>query len=250
MNKVTTETASKTFSLDPQSPMPLYYQVYTSITDRIASTEFKANERLPSERLLIDQYGVSRITISRAMDLLKEKGIIRLHHGKGHFVNRQKLHNDPTSRASIKDYLSEQGVETDWQVLDKTWLNGPDSESIGLNLPMGRKYFQAKLVMRTDGKPVGYYYVYVPGKIARAARVDAMNDGGLLEFLRDSPTSNNCKTERCLDAMLAEGEAANELQLSQGAAMMRIDIRYTASGETLVQAMRSFYRGDSFSYRF
>ncbi|ARN74574.1 GntR family transcriptional regulator [Oceanicoccus sagamiensis] len=245
-----TKETIKTFALDPHSPMPLYYQVYTSITDRIATTEFTANQLLPSERLLVEQYGVSRITVSRAMDLLKEKGVIRLHHGKGHYVNRQKLHNDPTSRASIKDYLSEQGVETDWQVCHKEWLNGPDSESIGLNLPMGRKYFQAQLMMRSDGKPVGFYYLYVPWKVARAARVDAMDEDSLLTFLRDSPTTNNCKTERCLDAMLAEGAAANQLQLAEGSAMMRIDIRYTASSGTLVQAMRSFYRGDSFSYRF
>jgi len=230
--------------------MPLYYQVYTSIIERIATTEFKVNELLPSERLLVEQYEVSRITISRAMDLLKEKGVIRLCHGKGHYVNQQKLHNDPTSRASIKEYLSAQGVETDWRVLDKQWLDGPDSESIGLNLPMERKYFCTQLMMCSEDKPIGFYYVYVPWKNARSARVDDLDDTSLLEFLRDAPTSKNCKTERCLEAMLAEGEAAVKLHLAQGAAMMRIDIRYTSPDGTLVQAMRSFYRGDSFSYRF
>ena len=238
------------FELDPHSPMPLYYQVYTSIMDRIASTEFKPGQLLPSERVLVEQYGVSRITVSRAMDLLKEEGVIRLRHGKGHYVNRQKLYNDPTSRASLADYMRQQGIETHWEILERQWLSGPDMAAIGLNLAAGRKYYQARLIMHSSQKPIGFYYVYVPGKIARDNDVESMGDQELLDFLRDSPTVANCRRDRTMDAMLADGDEAEALRLEKGAALMRIDIRYISPKGNFTQAMRCYYRGDSFSYKF
>ncbi len=74
------------YLIDPRDPMPRYYQVYSSLQDRIRAGEFEPGAALPSERQLVKDYGVSRITIIKAMDLLERDNLIEKQQGRGSFV--------------------------------------------------------------------------------------------------------------------------------------------------------------------
>lgn len=72
--------------VDPNNPLPLYYQVYQSILERIQGGEFSEGDLLPPERRLVEEYGASRITIVKALDMLENDGFIDRQHGRGTFV--------------------------------------------------------------------------------------------------------------------------------------------------------------------
>lgn len=69
-----------TEKVDPENPLPLYFQVYKSLLERIQQGEFPPGSFLPPERQLTEDYGVSRITAIKALDEL----------AKGHYVKRQQ----------------------------------------------------------------------------------------------------------------------------------------------------------------
>lgn len=79
--------------VDPTDPMPRYYQVYTLVLDRIQSGEFQPGSAIPTERELGEDYGVSRITVIKALDMLEHDGYIIRQQGRGTFVA------DPAERA-------------------------------------------------------------------------------------------------------------------------------------------------------
>ncbi len=64
----------------------LYMKVYTDIKERIDKGEFLPGDKLPGEEELKEQYGVSVITIKRAMQTLSKENIIRRVQGNGSFV--------------------------------------------------------------------------------------------------------------------------------------------------------------------
>jgi GntR family transcriptional regulator, arabinose operon transcriptional repressor len=72
--------------LDPTSPLPRYYQIYGALLARIKTGELKAGEALPSERQIAEQYGVARLTVVKALDLLTRDNLIDKQHGRGTFV--------------------------------------------------------------------------------------------------------------------------------------------------------------------
>lgn len=74
------------YKVNTNDPLPRYYQVYVSLEARIRSGEFSPGEALPSERQLSLDYGVSRITIVKALDLLVRDSLIDRQHGRGNFV--------------------------------------------------------------------------------------------------------------------------------------------------------------------
>ena len=64
----------------------LYEQVTAQLRSLIASGGLKPGDRLPSERLLAEQLGVSRIVVREAMKVLEEQGLVKVQVGSGTYV--------------------------------------------------------------------------------------------------------------------------------------------------------------------
>ena len=65
----------------------MYEQIYQDLLEKIRKKEYRAGDRLPSEKELAATYGVSRITTKKSMDLLAERQYITRTPGRGSFVN-------------------------------------------------------------------------------------------------------------------------------------------------------------------
>ena len=76
----------KAWTLDAADPVPLYYQLFTSLLERIQSGEFPLGSFLPPERQLAEDYGVSRITVIKALDELSRQDHIERQQGRGTIV--------------------------------------------------------------------------------------------------------------------------------------------------------------------
>lgn len=72
--------------LDPHSPFPRYYQIYSTLREGILSGEHQPGQALPAERQIAKAYGVARLTVVKAFDLLERDGLIDRQHGRGTFV--------------------------------------------------------------------------------------------------------------------------------------------------------------------
>lgn len=82
-----------TMSLDDRSgrikhdsATPVSAQVAADIEGEIDSGRLAPDTRLPSEAELAGQYGVARVTVRRAIEMLRERGKVVTVHGRGSFV--------------------------------------------------------------------------------------------------------------------------------------------------------------------
>lgn len=72
--------------LDPDLPVPLFQQLAGILRDKVTSGELTG--KVPSVRTLAQEYGVSMKTSARALDTLKEEGVLVVVLGKGYYVAR------------------------------------------------------------------------------------------------------------------------------------------------------------------
>ena len=70
--------------VDPDSPVLAYVQLADDLARRIGSGELTG--RLPSERDLASEYGVAYGTVRRAMEVLRDRGLVQSVHGRGTFI--------------------------------------------------------------------------------------------------------------------------------------------------------------------
>ncbi len=64
----------------------LYTNIYESIKENIVKKIYKPGEKLPSENDFCKEYGASRGTVRKALEMLAEEGLVNSLHGKGVFV--------------------------------------------------------------------------------------------------------------------------------------------------------------------
>jgi GntR family transcriptional regulator len=74
--------------INPESEIPLFYQLFVALRDAILSGVYQPGDKLPSESELCAGYGISRTTVRYAIDRLVSDGYVHRRHGKGTFVVR------------------------------------------------------------------------------------------------------------------------------------------------------------------
>lgn len=75
--------------LNSDSKNPLYLDLYLKLLGKIESGEYPVGFKLPSEKLIAEENGVSRITSKHALDRLASEGYIQRFPGKGSFILSQ-----------------------------------------------------------------------------------------------------------------------------------------------------------------
>src|SRR3954471_1742815 len=95
--------AGATAAVDRSRFVPLYFQIAEILKDRIDAGTWSAGDRFPSERELIEEFGVSRTAIRPALDLLESDGQLVRVKGRGTFVAAPK---PPLGVAALAHLLS------------------------------------------------------------------------------------------------------------------------------------------------
>ena len=72
--------------LDNASPAPTYAKVAAAIRQAIATGELRPGDQLPAGPKLASEFGVALMTVRRAIDSLRDEGLLRSSHGVGVFV--------------------------------------------------------------------------------------------------------------------------------------------------------------------
>lgn len=99
-------------NFNPVSSKKLYMQIYQQILSEIESGTFKVGDKLPAERELCEQFGVSRAPIRQALSALELNGFIYSRQGEGVYVkSNQSLANNSQNPISFDSVSPEEIVE-------------------------------------------------------------------------------------------------------------------------------------------
>jgi GntR family transcriptional regulator of arabinose operon len=186
---------------------PLYMQIQQHFKDLITQGQLQENDKIPSEKELMEQFDVSRITVANALVQLAKEGWIYRIPGRGTFVSegiehvleRQSGHVDDEQPASNPQVLHKTlPLATQAGTLAQKPSAVPGVKTIGLLLPGLVDHFALRLIQGIDRalEEVGYQlHIIVTGNsIARekAAIHHMIRNGidGLLIFPCDAESYN------------------------------------------------------------
>ena len=102
-------------TIDSESIVPLYKQLFHYLNSAIQNHEFKPGDRIPSENELAREFNISRVTIRRALQELAQQEKIVSVPGKGSFVLQPKI--EPlTALTSFSENMRAQGYEPSYPI--------------------------------------------------------------------------------------------------------------------------------------
>jgi DNA-binding transcriptional regulator YhcF (GntR family) len=81
----------KFIKIDEDSRVPKYQQIVDSIIFNISNGKLKIDQKIPSINILSEEFYMSRDTVEKAYNILKERKVISSIKGKGYYITRTKL---------------------------------------------------------------------------------------------------------------------------------------------------------------
>ena len=113
-------------NINRESPISLYYQVKQSLLMRIQQQEWGDGDmrQIPSEGQLCGEYGVSRVTVRRALAELENEGFIKKKVGVGTFVAASKLEMYLDAVSGFAQQMARQGYLPSTKVIECKPIKG------------------------------------------------------------------------------------------------------------------------------
>ena len=211
--------------LDANNAVPLYEQMKIQLQEQISVQVYAAGDRLPSETELCEKYGVSRITVRRALDELVSEGILERKQGKGTFVAAKKSRilfrplESMGSGFSDSTYL---GSEKRILVIAKKEREGNRSEREALALSDGEKVFEFRRLMFLDGQPFMLDDAVYPSGRFPGLFERVKDNISTYSLLRESYGIAKMLSQRELSFSYATDEQAKLLGCQTGGPLFRI----------------------------
>lgn len=125
------------------SRSPLYMQVQRFIQNRIEQGELQPHERIPTEKELMEQFQVSRITVVNALASLVKEGIIYRVPGRGSFVAEPQTtdHQANEQETTLAEVNSDQVLQTEAAANQRV-----KSRTVGFVMPTLNDYFEIRII--------------------------------------------------------------------------------------------------------
>lgn len=231
------------------APWPKYHQVYLVMRQRIREGAFSDGAAFPTEQDLTREFGVSRITVRKALERLQREGAINRQAGRGTFVNRGA--GDDMVSASISgsiENLIAMGLRTQVDVISFDY--GPVSPGIStkMGLPTGAEVQRVVRVRSHANRPFSHLTTYVPADIGRAYSAEDMSETPLLLLLERAGVKIR-SAEQSITARLAEPEVARLLHIEIGEPLLGITRRVLDDSGRCVELVIGNYRPDTYEHR-
>ena len=222
-------------------------RVYLLLRDEISNGTYEAGALLPGENRLADRFGVSRITIRRALEALSSSGWIEKKTGAGSIVVERATIAQPIAAnfATLMPQLVEMGQKTTARLLSFSYGSAPDPIARALDLAPGTSVQTAVRVRFAGNDAFSHLTTHVPEDIARNYDEADLATQPLFKLLERSGVQVE-SAYQTVTAALATPDVAEALGLSVGAPLLALKrIVRDASGRG-VEHLSALYRPDMF----
>ena len=193
----------------------------------------------PSERDLVDRFGVARMTVRHALDALVAEGVLERFPGRGTFVARPRRVRSRVS--GLTEDLERRGLIAESRSVQAARCPAPTRVAQALDVEPGSSVIRWRRLRLADGRPVCLSDTFLNEQL-----VPHFLDGDLPSSLYAELARRGHRptwAEDAISAATATPEEARLLELEPGAAVLRHS-RRALWGERPIELSRTTYRGD------
>jgi GntR family transcriptional regulator len=229
--------------LDETSSLPLYQQLQRALRQAIETRVLGPDDALPAERDLASDFGVSRITVRKAIDGLVSDGMLVRRPGSGTFV-RARVEKNFSKLTSFSEDMRARGRNPRSVWLRKSSGTVTPEESLTLRSSPGTPVFRFHRIRFADDAPMALEYATVLASCLPS--IDAVESSlySALERAGNRPV----RALQRLRAVLFSAEQAQLLQAKESDAGLLVERLGFLKDGRAVEFTQSYYRGDIYDF--
>jgi GntR family transcriptional regulator len=230
-----------------EASQPLYHRVYLEISKEISSGALQPGDRLPSERWLCDELGVSRATVRRAIEELTADGLVE-GRGRGSFVTSDALAEPAGTLMSLSELGRSRGLEASARVLDARVRAATIDEAETFAIAPGAELFELHRLRMLDGLPISLDHNRVPLRLAPELTELDFTSASLYEALERAGNPPR-RADYELEARGADAPEAELLGLAPDAPVLFATTVALGAQGRVVDLGRTVYRADRYRFQ-
>lgn len=211
-----------------------YHEIADALRQRIRSGGFSAGRLLPSESALSQEFGVSRVTVRRALDVLRDEGMVNAHQGLGWFVT-----GDPVTQAlgrlgTIEEQMAANGIRSERRIIEFAFEAATRSVAKVLNTD---QVLRVKRVNTADGEPFAVVTVWCPFDLGQHLSRHKVEQSPFYELLNIALRD----ATQTIGADSATVEEAKLLEIPAGSPVLRCErVTRNVEGEAVLLSHHVF----------
>ena len=225
---------------------PLYVQLMEELETSIRNGVYKPGDKIMTEAEMAKEYGVSLITVRKAVGSLMEKGLVVRKQGKGTFVTKPKYSRNMKKLQSFTEMCEQMGVKPGAQVLENRLIMADKKVADRLGIEPGSNVVYISRLRLADGEPVQVEKSYFPLKYAFLLEED-LNNGSMFECLKEKAGAKVASSEKMIELCRATAEEAALMDVKKGDYLLFVkSTAYDENGEPMYAGIQ-LINGDRFS---
>jgi GntR family transcriptional regulator len=223
---------------------PLWQQVLSDLERRIASGDIV--DRFPTDRELVESYGVSRHTVREAVQRLHARGLVERHRGRGSFVRPDQLRQPLGSVYSLFRAVEDAGLEQRSDVLALDVCTDADAAH-RLELPADTELVHLQRLRHAGDAPLALDAVWLPAELTRPLLDVEWSRTALYDELAERCGIRLTAADELIEPISPDRDAQQLLELDPDEALFRIE-RCGRVGERKVEWRVTLVRGTRFAF--
>ncbi|MGD9794109.1 MAG: GntR family transcriptional regulator [Acidimicrobiia bacterium] len=211
-----------------------YREIATVLRDRLAAGEFAAGKLLPSEAELSSEHQASRVTVRRALEVLRDEGLIESRQGLGWFAAVDPVRQSLGRLSTIESQMAEQGIRSERRVLEFGFVTAPARVARVLGCD---QVLRVRRLNLADGEPFARVTVFCPADLAADLSRADVERSPFYELL-PVPLGGAVQT---IGAAAATSADARLLGIPEGSPVLRCErVTSSAAGEAVLMSVHVF----------
>ena len=212
---------------------PKYLAVREHLRRRVSA--LPEHTVLPPEPLLCAEYGVSRITLRRAVDGLVADGHLVREQGRGTYVTRPAIRHEYRESfvhriAGFNSVMTEQGAQVGTSVLTQRVIAAPAPVAEELGVEVATDVIELVRMRSVDGQPNHVAHSFLPAAAYPAVAEQDFSEGSLYEYLRREYGADLAHARIVVDVGTAAPEEADLLAVVAGSPLLVVRTTVRDSG--------------------
>lgn len=225
-----------------------YVEVYSDLAARIRSGVYPADSRLPAENILIEEYGVSRDTLRKALSLLEQEGFIQKSRGKEALVlNHEKVVFPVSGLTSFQELAQAEGYRTVTHVARLETVRGNRELMKALDVTKDDEVWRLYRVREIEGERVILDKDFLNRKYVPDLPEEAVQDS-LYKYLEGALGLRIGFAQKEITAARATEEDRRYLDLGRNDIIIRVSSYVYLENGALFQHTESRHRWDRFRF--
>lgn len=202
----------------------LHGGVSNYIRSKIEAKEWGPQHRIPSEHALMDEFGVSRGTVRKALKTLVDEGLLQQEHGRGTFVSGASIEHPGGDRPfSFAESLRMQGLAFTTEILARERIAATAEVAAHLDVAEGAPVLRLRRLRCVEGRPAMVHDSWIPLDVCPGIEDMPLEEISLFDAVESCTGGRIERSDMVYSARAAGKDLADTLGVPEGSPVLSLE---------------------------